>query len=463
MDRAAALAGRGEAVDPGNLLLRLAGDDGLDGLAVVRVRVARRGKIGDCGRVRAGERAVGETLDLFDHLGKAVISAGLQDRSGHGDGPDARREQLVAVEGVRAARERDAHLALERAGDAIAHLDGQREEAPAGHIHFVVRQFSARRVDREGVRKLEAELETLGVCQRLKPVEHRDGVLPLEILVEVVLIKDDVVIAHRVENCAGGFVAEDGRVAFDERVQTLFGQEIGRDALDLLRRTAVQRGDRDAPGDARRDVRDELFFLREQLGQHFETLFELRRIFRMHHVVDVAVDLHTLDALEVVADGHVEHEAVGIAEAIDLGENLQRAPRLDILVLRLPNLQLGRPLLIVAFVRGQNAGTRHAAGQLFAVHLLDGLDLEEARTGHVGRDDVLCQLAVRAGGRSERRLDALTEDGERLARGVIRHVNAEDLALAGVFCDDPVHQRPERDRIHSFRHEISSFTCVVVC
>ena len=225
----------------------------------------------------------------------------------------------------------------------------------------------------------------------------------------------------------------------------------------------MQRGDRDAPGDARRDVRDELFFLREQLGQHFETLFELRRIFRMHHVVDVAVDLHTLDALEVVADGHVEHEAVGIAEAIDLGEDLQRAPRLDILVLRLPNLQLGRPLLIVAFVRGQNAGTRHAAGQLFAVHLLDGLDLEEARTGHVGRDDVLCQLAVRAGGRAERRLDALTEDGERLARGVIRHVNAEDFALTGVFCDDPVHQRPERDRIHSFRHEISSFTCVVVC
>ena len=463
MDRAAALAGRGEAVDPGNLLLRLAGGDGLDGFAVVRVRVARSGKIGDRRGVRAGKGAVGEALDLFDHLREAVISAGLQDRGGHGDGPDARREQLVAVEGVCAARKRDAHLALKRAGDAIAHLDGQREEAPAGHIHFVVRQFSARRVDREGVRKLEAELETLGVCQRLKPVEPRDGVLPLEILVEVVLIKDDVVIAHRVEDGAGSLVAEDRRVALDERVQALFGQQIRRDALDLLRRTAVQRGDGDAPGDARRDVRDELFFLREQLGQHFETLFELRRIFRMHHVVDVAVDLHTLDALEVVADGHVEHEAVGISEAIDLRENLQRAPRLDILVLRLPDLQLGRPLLVVAFVRGQDAGTRHAAGQLFAVHLLDGLDLEEARTGHVGRDDVLRQLAVRAGGGAERRLDALTEDGERLARGVIRHVNAEDFALTGVFCDDPVHQRPERDRIHSFRHEISSFTCVVVC
>ena len=196
MDRAAALAGRGEAVDPGNLLLRLAGGDGLDGFAVVRVRVARRGKSGDRRGVRAGKGAVGEALDFFDHLREAVVSAGLQDRGGHGDGPDARREQLVAVEGVRAARKRDAHLALERAGDAIAHLDGQREEAPAGHIHFVVRQLAARRVDREGVRKLEAEFQTLRVCKRLKPVEHRDGVLPLEIPIEVVPIKDDVVIAH---------------------------------------------------------------------------------------------------------------------------------------------------------------------------------------------------------------------------------------------------------------------------
>ena len=423
---------------------------------MVRVRVARRGKSGDRRGVRAGERAVGETLDLFDHLREAVISAGLQDRGGHGDGPDARREQLVAVEGVRAARKRDAHLALERAGDATAHLDGQREEAPAGHIHLIVRQLAARRVDREGVRKLEAEFQTLRVCKRLQAVEHRDSILPLEILIEVVLIKDDVVIAHRVENCAGGLVAEDRRVAFDERVQTLFGQEIRRNALDLLRRTAMQCGDGDAPGDARRNVRDEVLFRREQLGQHLETFLELRRVFRVHHVVDVAVDLLTLDAVQVVADGHVEHEAVGIAEAIDLREDLQRAPRLDIFVLCLPDLELGRPLLIVAFVRGQNAGTRHAAGQLFAVHLLDGLDLKEARAGHVGRDDVLCQLAVRAGGGAERRLNALTEDGERLARGVIRHVNAEDLALAGVFCDDPVHHRPERDRIHSFRHEISS-------
>ena len=218
----------------------------------------------------------------------------------------------------------------------------------------------------------------------------------------------------------------------------------------------MERGNRDAAADARGDGGDEVLFLREQLGQDGEALFELRGVRRVHHIVDVAVDLLTLDALEIVADGHIEHEAVRGAEAIDPGQDFERAPGLDIFVLRLRDFELGRPFLVVALVSSQNARTRHAASQLFAVHLLHGLDLEEAGACKIRSDDVLCQLAVGACCRAERCLDRLAEDGERLARGIIRRMHAEDLTLAGVFGDDPVHQRLERDRIHFFRHVITS-------
>ena len=160
---------------------------------------------------------------------------------------------------------------------------------------------------------------------------------------------------------------------------------------------------------------------------------------------------------EVVADGHIEHEPVGIAETVDLGDDLERAPRLDVLVLRLRHGQLGGPLLIVALVGGEDAGTGHAGGKLGAVHLLYGLDLEEARAREVGGDDVLRELAVGAGGGAEGRFDALTEDGQALARGLILLVDAEDVAALGVLGHDPVHQGRERNGIHFLRHRCSSY------
>ena len=266
-DGAAALTRRGEAVEPRDALFALAAGQGLDGLDVARVRVAGGVQVTEGLRVRAGEGAVGQGLDLFDHLQQAIVAAGLEDRRRDGDGPDARGEQLVAVEVLRAAGEGDAHFAPELAGDAVAHLDRQREEAPPGHVHLVVRQLAARRVDGKGVRELQAELHAGLVGQCLQPLEHRHRVCPLQILAEVVVVEDDVVIAHAVERAARRLVAEDGGVALDEGVQMLFGDEIRRDALDLVRRTSVQRRERDAAGDARGDGVDERALLGEELLQ----------------------------------------------------------------------------------------------------------------------------------------------------------------------------------------------------
>ena len=207
LDGAAALAGRGKAVEQRHLFIFFARGKRLDGLEVVEVVQRGGGKVGDRGGVVAGKCAVGHILDLFDHLVQAVVAAGLQDGGGNGNGPDAGGKELVTVEVVRAACERNAHLAAKLAGDAIAHLNRQWEEAAAGHVHFLVGKLAARRVDGEGVGELEAEFKALLIREFLQPLEHRNGVLPLEVFVEVVLVEDNVVIAHGIEDAARGLVA----------------------------------------------------------------------------------------------------------------------------------------------------------------------------------------------------------------------------------------------------------------
>ena len=458
-DGAAALARRDKAVDPGDLLLALAGGDGLDGLYMVEVVQRGGGKVGDGGGIIAGECLVGHILDLLDHLIEAVVATGLEDRGGAGDRPNTGSKELVAVEVIGAAGEGNAHLAIELAGNAAAHLNGQREEAAAGHVHLVVGQLAAGGVDGEGVGELETEGKTELVGELLQALEHGDGILPLEILVEVMLVKDDVVIPHAVEDAARGLVAEDGRIALDKSVQVLFLQEVGGDALDLLRRAAVERGDGHAAGNVGGDGGDKVLLLGEHFGEDLLALLELGRLARVLHVLNIGVDLPALDAFQIVADGHVEHEPVGIAEAVDLGEDLERAPGLDVLVLRLLDGQLRGPLLVVAFVSGENAGTGHTGGKLRAVHLLYGLDFKEAGAGDIGGDDVLRELAVGTGCGTERRFNALAENGQALAVGFVLLVDTEDIAALDVFGDHPVHQRLKGNGVHFFRHGKFSFLC----
>ena len=113
MDGAAALARSREAVDQRDAFRALAGGNGLDGLEMVDIGVRRGAHIRDGCGIRTGKRAVGKQLDLFNHLRKAVVAAGLEDGGGDGDWPDARGKQLVAVEEFCAAREGNAHFALE--------------------------------------------------------------------------------------------------------------------------------------------------------------------------------------------------------------------------------------------------------------------------------------------------------------------------------------------------------------
>ena len=159
------------------------------------------------------------------------------------------------------------------------------------------------------------------VGQCLQPLEHRHRVLPTA---------DPRGSGGRRRRCSHSpccrvvrravSVAEDGGVALDEGVQVLFGDEV------------ASRCARSRPEGSRAAWR--AVTLRETRGEMAAMNVALRRgrapsAAALHSpkmaVLDasvmpfnVGVDLLALDALEVIAHGHVEHEAVGVAQAVDL-------------------------------------------------------------------------------------------------------------------------------------------------
>ncbi len=455
LDGAAVAAGRGEAAGEGQRPVELVRRERLHGLLVL-------GRGGD-GLIERGDGLdvhvllARGALEQARDLAEALVAAGLENRGGHGDGPDARAVNVADVLGVGAAGVADAQLAVELLGDAMREMDGQREERAAAHVHLLARQLLARDVDREGVRELDAEGEAALGGEGDEAAEHRHGVDPLQVLAEVLVVEGDVVEAEGIEATAGVVVAEQGRVALDVGVQALLANEIGRDALDLVGRAAMEGGLRHGRRDMRAHGVNEGLV---NVGKSTEVLAGPRvalrpdgRAARVLHVLDVGVDLGALDALEVVADAHVEDEAVGVAQPELAGDELAGPPGLDVLVLRLGHGQLGRPLAVVALVLGNDAGLGHALRELLAVHDLDGLELEEARAGHVGGNDVLRELAVRAGGRAEGRLDLLGEDGLGAALVAVGLADAEDRALLGVLGQDPVHKLGKRNGPHDVAHK----------
>ena len=407
-----------------------------------------QGQCVDTQYIHAAEGGEVQLVQNFADLGEALVAAGLQLRGGHGDGPDAAGEQLVDVEGVGAAGVGQPQLAVKFPAQPRGHGGGQGEQALARHIHLPAGQFSGLHVHGEGVAQFETKFQTPVRSPFFQTVEHGDGVLVLQIFLEVVVIKGDIVIAHFIQNGAGGLIAQQSGVALDEGVQPLFLDEIGGDALDLLRRAAVEGGEGHGTGDLGGDGVDIRALLREQLMESGDALLEDRRFGGVHHAVQEGVHLLTLDALQIVAHGHIEHKAVGIAQAVQLGQHLAGAPGFHVFLKGLGDGQLRGPLAVVALVLCQNAGAVDAGGQLRAVHLLNGFQFKEPGTAEIASDDVLGQLGVGAGSGAEGCFNGLPENGQGLAAGTEGAVDAEHGTLPVMFRNDPGHQLPEGNGGH---------------
>jgi hypothetical protein len=197
---------------------------------------------------------------------QALVAAGLQIVVAMVMGQMPAGEQLVDVEGVGAAGVGDAQPSVERRANAAAiRVVSGKRDLPAMYISS---EGSSLRVTSTGkvLESLRPNSRPFWSGQSQQAMEHGHRVGVLQILVEVVLVKDDVVVAHGVQHGTGGLVAQNGGVALDEGVQVLFLDEVGGDALDLVRRAAVERGDGDAAGDAGRDGVDEGALAGEELA-----------------------------------------------------------------------------------------------------------------------------------------------------------------------------------------------------
>ena len=464
LDGAARTARRGKAVGK----QALAGDLAI-GQRAQRLLVERVGERVGLDRGHGLERDALKRLavqvgKLAGHLAKALVTTGLEHVSRQGDGPNAGVIQGTDVVDRGTAGVADAQLAIELLGNAAGGLDGQREQRTAGHVHLGGRQLVPGHVDGKRVGQLDAELQTALGAQDNQALEHGHGIGPLQILAEVRVIKDDIVKAQLVEALTCKLIAQQRGVALDVGVEALLGDEVGRDALDLRRRAAVQGRLGDGVGDARRDGLDKRsvdMLKLVQVGKRPGTaLVPDVGAAGILHALDVGVDLGALNALQVIAHRHVEDKAVRAAQTVLASDQVAGKPCLHILGKGLRNLELGRPFAVVALVLSHDAGLVDALGELLAVHNLDGLELKEARTGHIRGHDVLGQLRIGTGSRAKRSLDALVKNGKRtLLVGRDHLTHAKDGVLGLVLLDDPVHQLRKRDRPHDVAHsELLSVT-----
>ena len=130
----------------------------------------------------------------------------------------------------------------------------------------------------------------------------------------MVIVEGHIVESSLIETLAGEVISQNGGVALHQGVELLLGDKVAGDALDLLRRTAVESGDGDAGADMGIDAADILGKLRQLLLGLGNGVFECLGTGGILHAFDEAIDLRRLDPGKIIPNAHVEHEAVGVAQ-----------------------------------------------------------------------------------------------------------------------------------------------------
>ena len=121
---------------------------------------------------------------------------------------------------------------------------------------------------------------------------------------------------------------------------------------------------------------------------HFgEILIEPLVLAGVDHAVDVLLHLRRLYSFKVVADRHIEDERRFFKLAFVHGgfQQVEDDPCLCLLIPSLGEGELGRPLDVVAFIPGIDAGLVHLEG----VQDLNGLQFDEAAADQIACNDVL--------------------------------------------------------------------------
>ena len=382
--------------------------------------------------------------DRIDKLRHALIAARLQDVSRHGDGINTGTVNFSDIIDIRTACKGQRKLSIKFTRDLCCQVNGKREQTASGHIGFLTGQESAGDVDRFGVCQFQPESDTGLLRQSLQPMEHRNRILPLQVLTIMQIRELNAVPAKSVQRFTYKFVSQQCRIALNVGIQLLFRDQMRSDTLDLIRRAAMQRGDGNVIGNMRRNRADigfidllELILVSHCPVEAFLPGFIFGSVAQR---VDEVIDLRQLDACQVITDAHVEDKAVRSAQIQFLRQKLDRPPAADIFRSSIGDRQFRGPLNIIAFVIGQNAGTGYAFRQFFPVHFLYGLQFKEARTGSIGGYQVSGQLCIRTGSRTEGCFDFPAKNRDRLPSAEADRFNAQQLTGFGVSFADTLYQ-----------------------
>ena len=135
---------------------------------------------------------------------------------------------------------------------------------------------------------------------------------------------------------------------------------------------------------------------------------------------------------------------------------MNQHPGFHIFLISLSDLQLGGPLAVVALILGNNTWLRHTGRKLTSVHLLDRLELEPGRSRQIRSHQILCQLGIWPGCRSEHGLDLLVKDRIMLIISLENLRNSKDAPALFILPDRPRQKLSVRDQSHQITHILSS-------
>ena len=229
------------------------------------IAVEKRKRVVRLGRVLSAEGALGviclcgilrESLDCLDidvlfvpgaaffhellsHAGHSCISAWLEHVGGHGDGPDACVEDVLDREYGASAAVGDGKLSCKFRAQAACHRRGNRQKRAARHVLLFSGKDGAVVYVAECVCKFDSETQVLLLCKLDKPVQHRNGIGILKVVLEALAPQSHVREACLVQDSSYLVVSQKRGIELDEGVELLLREHVRADGLDLLRRTAV--------------------------------------------------------------------------------------------------------------------------------------------------------------------------------------------------------------------------------
>ncbi len=173
------------------------------------------------------------------------------------------------------------------------------------------------------------------------------------------------------------------------------------------------------------------------------------------HMFDKSIYFFRLDSFQVVTYADIKLISVRGAKAIFLCHKRQQKPGLDILILRLWHVQLGRPFAVITLVLCPDTRFVHTGCQLLPVHFLDSFQFKKPAPGHIRRHNILRQLAVWPCRRSDHCFQFPSENLFRMiCLSPVRSVYTEYISFFAIFCPYPVQKLFKWHTCHAVTHSL---------